>query len=350
MSFFRENIASMKGYTPGEQPKVARLVKLNTNENPYPVSPKALKTLAEFGGDLRRYPDPLASGVRRAAAAFLGLEEENIIAGNGSDDILTIVMRAFVGEGDKVAFPEPSYSLYPVLANIQGGAQVPVPLTEGFQLPDNCLEILKGCKVFFVPNPNAPTGNLFCKNKLREICAGFDGVVLIDEAYADFARENCVDLIAEFDNVIISRTLSKSFSLAGCRLGFAASNPKLIEGLMKVKDSYNVNGLTQAVGEAALLDLDYMFKCRDRVIATREKTADELRKLGMEVLDSESNFLFVDPKSIAALDYFQALRDQNIVTRYFPAETTKRYIRITVGTDEEMNEFIEVTKNILNSL
>ncbi len=347
MSYFRSNIDAMKGYAPGEQPKATRLVKLNTNENPYPFSPAARKALNEFSGDLRRYPDPVATGVRRAAAAFLGLKEENIIAGNGSDDILTIVMRAFIGEGEKVAFPEPSYSLYPVLAEIQGGCQVPIPLTEDFQLPENTLDLLQGCRVLFVPNPNAPTGNLFDKSMLREICAEFNGIVLIDEAYADFASENCVDLIAEFDNVIISRTLSKSFSLAGARLGFAAAQPQLIDGLMKVKDSYNVNALTQLVGEAALLDLDYMYECRDRVVATRSKTIKELIAMGMEVLPSESNFLFVDPKVIPAADYFQALRDRNIITRYFPAPTTARFVRISIGTEEEMAEFVEVTKEII---
>ena len=348
MTYFRSNIEAMKGYTPGEQPKVKRLVKLNTNENPFPVSPKAMKALQEFAGDLRRYPDPVASGVRKAAAAFVGLQEENIIAGNGSDDILTIVMRAFVGEGDKVAFPEPSYSLYPVLADIQGGSQVSIPLTEEFQLPENTVELLKGCKVFFVPNPNAPTGNLFDKAMLRKICAEFDGIVLVDEAYADFAAENCIDLIGEFDNVIVSRTLSKSFSLAGARLGFAASTTELIDGMMKVKDSYNINMLTQVVGEASLLDLDYMYECRDKIIATRAKTTEALKALGMNVLDSQSNFLFVEPIVIGAKEYFDKLREHNIITRYFPAETTKKYVRITIGTDEEMNEFVEVTKSIIS--
>lgn len=350
MTYFRKNIDEMAGYKPGEQPRMPRLVKLNTNENPYPVSPKARLALAEFAGDLRLYPDPVAKGCCMAAADFLNVSADWVIAGNGSDDILTMVMRAFVGEGDKVAFPEPSYSLYPVLADIQGGAQVPVPLTADFQLPENALELLEGAKLFLIPNPNAPTGNLFNREKLREICAGFDGIVLIDEAYADFAEAHCVALAEEFDNVIISRTLSKSFSLAGARFGFAVARPELIAGLMKVKDSYNVNGLTQVVAEAALRDVEYMEECRDRVIASRQRLTTAFRDLGMHVLESQTNFLFVNPIKCSAEHYFQTLRSQGIITRYFPAPATADYVRITIGTDEQMKELLEATVDILNAI
>ncbi len=347
MTYFRKNIEEMSGYTPGEQAPIERLIKLNTNENPYPMSPKALAALHNFDADLRRYPDPVANGVRDAAAKFVGLKRENIIAGNGSDDILTIVMRSFVGENDKVAYPEPSYSLYPVLANLQGGEKVSLPLTEDFQLPDNCLEVLEGCKLFLIPNPNAPTGNKFCKDKIRHICENFKGIVLIDEAYADFSSENCIDFIEQFDNVIVSRTLSKSFSLASARLGFAAAQPQLIEGMMKVKDSYNVNGLTQLVGEAALLDLDYMHECRDKVLITRERVKKELEDLGMEVLPSETNFLFIEPKVISASELFECLKKKNIFVRYFSAPITAKYIRISIGTDEEMDIMMDVIKKAI---
>ena len=346
-SYFRPGIDMMEGYTPGEQPRSMDIIKLNTNESPFPPAPGVKQALLEFDPvRLRRYPDPVSSVLREEIAAMNGYEPENIITGNGSDDLLTILTRCFTDEHRAMACFDPSYSLYPTLANLQGTPCVKVPLTEDFDIPENVLEQVAGANLFFIARPNAPTGNLFAKEKMERICAEFKGIVVIDEAYADFSRDNCMEMVKKYSNVVITRTFSKSRSLAGLRFAFAVAHPKIIEGMMKMKDSYNVSMLTQTLALASLRDAGYFEKCVREIKANREALADGLRELSFEILPSETNFLFVRPPKNAK-KYFQDLKSRNIVIRYFPMERTCSYVRITVGSAAENSALLKATGEIL---
>ncbi|MFA6568641.1 MAG: histidinol-phosphate transaminase [Victivallales bacterium] len=343
-TYFRKNIDGMDGYTPGEQPKDMRYIKLNTNENPYPPSPAVAKTLKSFCSDrLRLYPDPLACELRKTIADIFGLKSENTIVGNGSDDILTIATRAFAGEKDSVACFSPSYSLYPVLAELQGCrcTRIPLKFDGDFAIPANSAGKAKAAKLFYIARPNAPTGTLFPIEEIRKICRKFKGVVFVDEAYADFADDNCVGLLSEFPNLIIGRTLSKSYSLAGLRLGYALASAEIIEGMMKVKDSYNVGMLVQAVAAAALKDRKHFNGTRGRICRTREYLAESLRKKGFTVCDSQSNFVFAAPPDNDGEGLYRRLKKNGILVRYFKGPVTGRYVRITVGTDGEIRTLLK---------
>ena len=249
MSYFRKNIEKMAGYVPGFQPKDTDVVKLNTNENPYPPSPAVLEALAQIGPEqIRRYPDPLGSEFRQAAAEVNGLKPEFIMCCNGGDDLLTIAFRAFCDDKRPVAYPVPTYSLYPVLAKLQGCKAIEVPFDSEFNLPAKLAST--GAALTIVCNPNAPSGTLSGIDELTSLAEELKGVLLIDEAYVDFAGKNCVALVENFDNVIILRSMSKGYSLAGLRFGYAIAQPSLIDGLIKVKDSYNVDtiAITAATG------------------------------------------------------------------------------------------------------
>ena len=347
MNYARDCIAKIDGYVPGEQPQGRTYVKLNTNENPYPPSPKVGEALKNFDWKrLRLYSEPSALMIRQAAAEWFGLKPENIICGNGSDDLLTIALRTFVDQGGKLAFTEPSYSLYPVLADIQGANHAPVALTDDFQLPDDAVEQAGDATLFILANPNAPTGTLLSKAKLCEIAEKFHGVLWIDEAYADFSGQTCMDMVKKYPNVVVSRTMSKSFSLAGLRLGIAAADESLIFEMFKVKDSYNVDMITQYLATAALRDVEYMQANAKRIIATREKTAAALKKLGCVVEPSSSNFLFVKPPKDAET-VFKQLKDNGFLVRYFKLPRVSDYIRITMGTEEDMDAFVQTFAKIV---
>ncbi len=341
----------MQGYVPGEQPKDKAYIKLNTNENPYSPSPALQNVLDNYDcKKLKLYPDPVSSAVIPAATKYYGVANECILAGNGSDDILTIAIRSFVNENEKIAFLEPSYSLYPVLGCIQNSDQLSIKLDNDFCLPKDIINQLEDAKLFFLANPNAPIGNFFPKERIREICLNFSGIILIDEAYAEFADDNCLDLVDDYPNVIVSRTLSKSFSLAGIRMGFAIAQAELIAGMMKVKDSYNVNTLTQLLASAALDDYQYMQRNVKKIIASRQDISLKLTYLGARVLPSQTNFIFVKPNIISALEYFNKLRDRGILVRYFSSEGIDDYVRITIGTDKEMQCLYEATEEIFTSI
>lgn len=347
MSYFRENIQATSGYIPGEQPESQDIIKLNTNENPYPPSPKSVEALHSYMIDnLRKYPEPVSQPVKDAAAKVLGVDAKEVLVGNGSDDILTVIFRSFAGEKDTIGWLNPSYSLYPILAEIQGANQRFVELDDNFELPENLAEQAKGCSLFLITNPNAPTTNSFCKEKIREFCKAFDGIVVIDEAYGDFAETNCLELYKEFQNVIVTRTFSKSYSLAGIRVGMAFANTEITAGMHKVKDSYNVNALSQTMAAAALLDVDYFNETVSKIKATRSRTEAELKELGFDLKPSQTNFVFAIPP-IDAAEYFEALNDRNIIIRYFRGGRTGKYVRITIGTDEEMDKFFKATREIL---
>lgn len=345
-SYFRPAVEAMAGYVPGEQPKMANLIKLNTNENPYPPSPKVAEVLQSFDYEhLRRYPSPRADDLCETAARLYGFKRDEVIAGNGSDDILTMAFRCFTAPDRPLACLMPTYSLYFSLAEIQAAPVMPIRLNSGdFSLPADLLDRAKGANLLIITRPNAPTGNTFCHRAMTEICGRFNGVVLFDEAYADFADDNCLDLAREFDNVIVSRTLSKSYSLAGLRLGLAMGSRRLIEGMYKVKDSYNVDMLTQFIGQAALQDQAYLRQNVAKIRATRTRLTAELARLGFDVVPSSTNFVFAAPPDRDGGRFFKMLREQAILVRYFSGETTGAYVRISVGAEADVDRLLKVTE------
>jgi histidinol-phosphate aminotransferase len=347
MSYARKNIEQMHGYVPGEQPKVPGLIKLNTNENPYPPSPKVVEALrGALDERLRLYPDPQSLGLRRKLGARFGFDPAQILVGNGCDDILNLCVRAFVGEGEKLAYFWPSYSLYPVLADIQGAAKIELPLDENFQIQTPLP--LDGVKLFFITQPNAPSGVALPKEKLRQIAEQTDAVVVIDEAYADFAEDNCLDFVGNYPNVLVARSFSKSYALAGMRLGWIVGPPALIGALDKVKDSYNVNRLSQLAGEAAIDDVAHFEQLVRKVKATRQRVVAELEEWKFSVHPSQTNFVFARPPApLTAKQWFDGLRARKILVRWWDADRIRDFARVSIGTDDEMNKFLEATHETL---
>jgi histidinol-phosphate aminotransferase len=346
-AFIRRNVREMAGYTPGEQLHVPGLIKLNTNEAPYPPSPKVGEALRRFDpADLRRYPDPVAMGLRRRLARIHACRPEQVFAGNGSDEVLTLCLRAFVEEGGAIGCFEPSYSLYKVLAEAAGVAYRPVQLGPRFEwrTPPR-----GGASIFFLTCPNAPTGIAYPRETVEAFCRSFRGLVVIDEAYADFADRTCMDLAGRLKNVLVLRTLSKSFALAGIRLGYLVGDERLIGALFKIKDSYNVNALTQVAAEAALSDLAYMRKLVRRIRVTRKRLAAALDRLGFDVYPSQTNFLWVKPAAVSGECLYRALKDRNILVRHFPGARTGEFVRITVGTDAETDALLEAVAAIVRA-
>ncbi len=343
----RKSVQAMQGYVPGEQPKGADVVKLNTNENPYLPSADVQDILSMIDiAELSRYPDPVCIELRKVIAELHGCEVDNIFVGNGSDEVLALCIRAFVERDGSVGYFDPSYSLYPILADIEDVEKRPVALDAGFgwQIPSDYTASL-----FFLTHPNAPTSLIYDKENVEPFVKGFDGVVLIDEAYADFSSQNCMDLALSQNNVIVARTLSKSYSLAGIRLGYCVGNSELIGAMYKIKDSYNVNYLTQEVARVAILDQDTMRANVQAILETRKLVAEKLSELGFEVYDSQANFLWVKPLGLKAKELFDKLRKKDIIVRYFGSdERTKGYLRITIGTAPEMFKFLDTLETIVN--
>jgi histidinol-phosphate aminotransferase len=350
MSYVRRNIERMSGYVPGEQPKVANLIKLNTNENPYPPSPKVLKALrAAIDGRLRLYPDPTASALRGKLGAINRFEPDQIIIGNGGDDILNLCVRAFCGECEKLAYFWPSYSLYPVLANIQGATQIELPLDDDFQIKTHppLLATLAGVKLVFITQPNAPSGVWLQRVELQRVIEETKGVVVIDEAYVDFAADNCLDFAREYDNVVVARTFSKAFSFAGMRVGWAAGSRELVAALHKVKDSYNVSRLSQLGAEATLDDWQYFEANVQKINETRQRVIGKLEEWKFFVYPSQTNFVLARPPApLTARQWFEHLRAREILVRWWDAERIRDFARVTIGTDEEMDRFLVATKEI----
>ena len=337
----RKSVQELEAYTPGEQPKVDGLIKLNTNENPYPPSPAVARALAECAVDaLRLYPDPVCLALRERISALHGCSVENVFVGNGSDEVLRVCMRAFTQAGGSAAAFDPSYSLYPVLAAAEEVAFRGIPLADGFAWAEPPADL--AASLFIIANPNAPTGVVYPLETLRAFCQRFPGVVLLDEAYADFSEGRAATPLAtSMPNVLACRTLSKSFSLAGLRLGYAVGSVPLIEALYKIKDSYNVDRLAQMVALAAMGDLPWMEGNARRIIATRQRLAGVLEKRGFRVVPSASNFLFVEPPpGLSAVTLFAELRAKKILVRYFPGSRTGNHLRVTIGTDPQMDAFL----------
>lgn len=333
-----KSVQKLTAYTPGEQPKARDVVKLNTNENPYPPSPKCSEVLAGFDLDkLRRYPDPEFSVLRDAIAKMVHAKAENIFIGNGSDEILALAAKAFVENDEVIGSLDPSYSLYKTLAAIRDVDW------RGFgDLCDVKGEAAKKLALFLLTNPNAPTGVLKPCDEVAAFAARFKGVLIVDEAYADFSRENCMSLAtAEGNrNVIVMRTFSKSFSLAGLRVGYCVGPKPLIDALYKVKDSYNVDAIAQAVALAAVKDAKWMRANVRKVVATRRRFVVELERRGWDVMPSESNFVFARPAHAKAADIFERLRGRHIYVRYFSGPKTADRLRVTIGTDEQMAKLL----------
>jgi histidinol-phosphate aminotransferase len=352
MNYFRPAIALMQGYTPGEQPKPGTpVIKLNTNENPYPPSAKAIEVLRNLDSEwLRRYPDPYSRDFCHAVSEALDVPMDWIIVSNGSDDLLNILIRACAeGKERKVVYPMPSYVFYQTLAAMQAAEVVEIPYPQDYQLPLEELVAANGA-VTLIATPNSPSGHLVPLDDLRYLASKIPGILAIDEAYVDFADYSALSLVQEFNNIIILRTLSKGYSLAGLRLGFGIANPKLLSGLFKVKDNYNVDAIAILVGAAAIKDQKYKNTCVERIKRSRSKLATELQQIGFKVRDSQGNFLLVTPSNNQAQALYQSLKQQNILVRYFNLPRLDNKLRITVGTDEQNHKLIQALNNlILNS-
>jgi histidinol-phosphate aminotransferase len=346
--FVQSHIARMAGYVPGEQPQGGGFIKLNTNENPYPPSPRVKTALTEAVGDrLRLYPDPMATEFRRAAAELHGVEPDMVLAGNGSDDILTIITRAFVGPGDLAGFPTPSYLLYSTLIALQGGQSSVVPYARDWTLEKSALAV-PGMKVFFLANPDSPSGTAIARERIAELAASLDCPLIVDEAYADFAdpRYHAVPLLEDLPNVIVTRSFSKGYSLAGIRLGYLVARAEIVAQLVKVKDSYNCDMLSQVAGVAGLRDQDYLAETRAKILATRNRLTAALRSMGYTVPDSQSNFVWATGGR-PARETFQRLKDHKILVRLMNYPGYAEGLRISVGTDAEIDRLLEILAEIV---
>jgi len=348
MSYFRRNIEHMPPYVPGEQPPPgAKVIKLNTNENPYPPSPKAMKVLREFDPELLRlYSDPMSRRFCQAVAKLHGVPVDRILAGNGSDDLLSMIVLACAEPGRKVVYPMPSYVLYRTLAQMQEAEIVEVPYDDDYGLPVDALVAAAGA-VTFVCTPNSPSGTVAPVEQLAKIAGNVPGVLVIDEAYVDFADSDAMGLTRKHDNVIVLRTLSKGYSLAGLRLGYGVADPKLLATLIKVKDSYPVDSIACAVGAAAVKDQAYRKRCVAKVKASRRKLSADLWKLGFKVWPSQSNFLLARPPEGDAERIYQGLKAKGILVRYFKEPRLDDKLRITVGTDKQNAALVQSTRELL---
>jgi histidinol-phosphate aminotransferase len=365
-SLFRPDIDRIEGYTPGEQPQESGWIKLNTNENPYPPSPAVrAAVIAAAEGRLNIYPDPLATALRKKVAALFGVDPEWVLPGNGSDECLTLITRAFVDSGELVTFPYPSYILYETLADLQGGRHERLQLNADWSWNEDLARpAIERSKLTFVPNPNSPSGNAWSRAEIRKLIPP-RGVLVLDGAYADFADDpDRTELLSEpggaGERVILLRTLSKSYSLAGVRFGFAVAHPDAIRGLRKVKDSYNCNTLSLAAALAALDDQAWMRANVERIRATRGRLSGSLRACGFHVVDSQANFVWATRPQAGQgpshREIYQRLKDLKILVRYmrFPdtasnagATTEIDGLRITVGTDDEINGLLSNLKDVL---
>jgi len=348
MSLFRPNIEDMTGYVPGEQPGPGeQVIKLNTNENPYPPSPAAMEALRRFDGEaLRRYSNPTARAFREAAAKVLLVPADWILPGNGSDDLLTMVFRACAEPGRTAAYPVPTYTLYRTLAEIQGAEVVEVPFDEAFHLPVDALVEARAA-VTLVAHPNAPSGTPLPRDRVEDLARRVAGLLVIDEAYVDFADWHLLDLARSHENVLVLRSLSKGYSLAGLRLGYGVARPAILEGLMKVKDSYNVGAVPCAVAAAAFEDQAYKNRCAEKVKASRAKLAGDLEALSFRIWPSAANFLLVRPPSGQAGRIYECLKERRILIRYFNRPPLDDRLRISIGTDEQNAALVRAIGEIL---
>jgi histidinol-phosphate aminotransferase len=346
MGYFRESVERMTGYTPGFQPKNPDAIKLNTNENPYPPSPnvlEAIRGIADF--QVRRYPNPMGGAFRQAASEIFGLPDDHIICVNGGDELLNYAFRAFCDAGRPAAWAEPTYSLYPVLAQLQDCRAITLGRS------GNALEELGriNAPLTIVCNPNAPTCEFTTVDEIAALAGRLEGVLLIDEAYVDFSEDNCLRLVRDFANVIVLRSMSKGYSLAGMGAGLGFAQPSLFEGLVKVKDSYNIDAVTIAAAAAAVRDQTYHKACVGKVIAERQRLTEALRTLGFTEPDSATNFMLAQSTGFSAERLFKSLAERDIYVRYFRLPGLEDKLRITIGTPEQNDVLLAAIKSILNT-
>ena len=348
MPSVRPNIAEMTGYVPGEQPRGDKLIKLNTNENPYQCSPKvkaAIGRVVQQG--LQKYPDPLATAFRIRAGELLGIDPDWILCGNGSDDILTIVTRAFVGTSDMVRFPNPSYLLYRTLAEIQGAACEIVSFNADWSLPAEFAKPNDWVRLVYLANPNSPSGTMVPPSHVAEIADALPCPILVDEAYVDFADANCLALVAENEKTMVARTLSKSYALAGLRFGYLVAQPDVIRELRKVKDSYNCDVLSIAAATAAIDDQAWLEETRTTILATRERLTAALKELGFAAVDSQANFVWAPHESVPVEPIYRQLKDAGVLVRYMHYAEWGDGLRITVGTDEQVDACLALLRTMV---
>ena len=348
MSYFRPQIEAMTGYQPGEQPRGSEYIKLNTNENPYPPSPLVLEAIRRAASDrLCKYPDPMATEFRERAAILHGFKPDWILEGNGSDDLLTILTRCFVSEGHAIVAPKPSYVLYRSLAEIQGASCDEIPFDESWDLPAAFGE--RAGRLFFLPNPNSPSGTQLTRSRVHALAGQLQGKapLVVDEAYVDFADSDCLGLVSAFDNVIVTRSLSKSYSLAGLRFGYAVARPEVVAGMIKVKDSYNCDTISITAAVAALEDQPYFRQNIARVRATRRRMIDALREFGFRVPDSQANFVWCTGGPAPAQQLFQELKNRRLLVRYMTYAGCGDGLRVSVGTDPEIDQFLDALRQLV---
>ena len=348
MTYFRHEIETMHGYVPGEQPREGRVIKLNTNENPYRVSPAVDRAIAEaVRRGLERYPHPMADPFRRKAAELLGVDPDWILCGNGSDDILTIVTRAFVAEGQAIRLPYPSYVLYKTLARLQGARNEEVRFQLDWSLSRQFGVESDGLRLVFLPNPNSPSGTIIPPEQVLQLAQRLPCPLFVDEAYADFADVNCMDLVAQNEKILVSRSMSKSYALAGIRFGYVVAQPHLIRQLAKVKDSYNCDALAIAGATAAIGDQNWLAENRAKVIATRQRMTARMRELGFEVVDSQANFTWNTHPERPVKPLYEQLKRNGILVRYMDYRDWGDGLRISVGTDEQIDVCLEQLKAMI---
>ena len=363
LTLIRPLVQKLHPYVPGEQPKIKGLIKLNTNENPYPPAPGVLKAVRQaVDGRLRLYPNPTSQPLRERLASLHGCGPENIIVGNGSDELLALAVRTFVEPADgkkrrpasTVQYFQPSYSLYPVLADSHGAIAHPVPLGPGFSLPSP--KDLKRGRIWdfsaaltLITTPNAPSGNGFATQALTTLCRAQNGVTILDEAYVDFSRENAAALALKFPHVLVARTFSKAYSLCFQRVGYLIGPAALIDALDRMRDSYNVNGLGQIAALATLDHLTYYRKRFRQIIATRERLGRSLEQLGFRVLPSQTNFILVEPPRYPAAEWLERLRQSKVLVRWFSHPDVRSYLRITIGTDAEIDTLLKAVRRHLKA-
>ena len=352
MNYLSRRCKSILPYTAGEQPQDKRYVKLNTNECPYPPSPAVERTLKEFdAGRLRLYPDPENNKLVNAVAARHGLQPENVFVGNGSDEVLCMCFPAFFDENDTVAYADVTYSFYKVWAHMYDVKSKKIPLDDEFKLLASDYYNMDGVKGIIICNPNAPTGTALGRLDLLKIVeTNPDKIVIVDEAYGEFASSSVASRVNDYPNLLVVKTFSKAYALAGARCGYALGNKTLIDGLKLVKNSmnsYTVNALTEAVVVAALSDKKYYAGVIDKINSQREETADALRELGFEVLPSSGNFIFAKHKVLSGSEIYFQLKENGVLVRHFKGDRISDFVRITIGTHEEMRTLVSEIKKII---
>jgi len=347
--FVRPEISAMDGYTPGEQPQAGKFIKLNTNENPYSPSPKIRSAIQEvLDRGLQKYPDAMANAFRTRAAELLGLPSKDwILCGNGSDDILTICTRAFVGQGELLRLPYPSYILYRSLAQLQGARWEEIKFNSDWSLPATFGSPTSGLKFVFLPNPNSPTGTLVSRDAILDFASRLACPLLVDEAYVDFADFSCVDLVAQNEKILVSRSFSKSYALAGLRFGYLVAQPAIIQELIKVKDSYNCDALSIAAATAAIDDQAWLADNRRKIVATRTRMEASLRELGFSVISSQANFSWATHPRHPAKTIYEQLKAAHLLVRYMIYPGWSDGLRISVGSDDQIDALLGLLKTMV---